>query len=309
MLFRTLRTLPLQQLLLHAAYVPPANCRLQYQLVLLRLGLSGSAPCRSAALVRSGISPRTLSAALANAHVAQAAGLSEAWAHSKACMRNRRRCRRSFVVLSAYFVYHKLTETATQLAALYACFPFGSAAALWFENSVNSMANIDDFEAQFRTRFHLHIADRTKYLHKLESFHQRSNDSVISFYSLMTETYDNLQQLDMTFHEDQIKMKFITGLRPELRAVVLTQESIEPLTIQKALTIAMNHERNLPRGAAPRAPGLAAAGGPAVQGPPNPSVPANSKCNYCKQHGHYFASCPKVAAKKAAGTWQDRQRK
>ena len=199
---------------------------------------------------------------------------------------------------AAYMTYHKLTEPATQLAALYSCFPMGTASALWFEKAVSTMTNFADFRAQFVERFHLEIADRTKYLGKLETFHQRSGDSVISYYSGLTEMYDNLAQLDMIFHPDQVKMKFIAGLRPDLRAVVLTQESIYPLSQQTALTIAMNHERNLPRVARP-IPTLNALGvddeGDA-DGPP---------CGYCKQTGHVFDDCPRVLAKNAAGTWID----
>ena len=82
------------------------------------------------------------------------------------------------------------------------------------------MSDFDDFQVKFAERFHLEVADRTKYVGQLEQFHQRSADRVITYYSQLIEIYDNLEQLDMVFHPDQIKLKFITGLRPELRAAV-----------------------------------------------------------------------------------------
>ena len=214
---------------------------------------------------------------------------------------------------TAYMSYHNLIESQTQLAALYSCFPMGTASALWFEKAVPAMSNFEDFRVQFAERFHLNVADRTKYLSKLNKFAQRPQDSVISYYSSLTELYDNLGQVGLTFHPDEIKMKFIDNLRPELCATVMTQESISPLALEKALTIAMNHERLLPKRAAPTTngnarPALNAAG---TGNGGNQNAGGKKKafaCNFCKQPGHIFADCPKVAAKKAAGTWEDRAR-
>jgi hypothetical protein len=182
--------------------------------------------------------------------------------------------------VDAYFTYHKIGDSTSQLAALYSCFPIGTPAALWFEDTVTSMYSFEDFQVQFRERFHLQTADRAQYITKLESFHQRSTDNVISYYTGLTEIFNILSQLGVTFLPLQMKHKFISGLRPHLRAVVLTQESISELTLQKALTIAMNYECNMPPVRA--APALQASG----VGDNANQADAAVQCGYCKRTGH-----------------------
>ena len=85
----------------------------------------------------------------------------------------------------------------------------GTASALWFEKAHPAMNSFEDFRVQFAERFHLNVADRTKYLRRLNKIAQDSpQDSMISNYSSVTELYDNLGQVGLTFHPDEIR-KFI----------------------------------------------------------------------------------------------------
>ena len=201
--------------------------------------------------------------------------------------------------LDAFLTFHGIVDNfEVQRLVLYQAFPEDSNAAQWFEGKEATMHSMTDFVTAFRARFALNTADRGRILSQYEQHKQASNVAVSDYYHSLRQIVDNLRMVNVTFIPEQILTKFIMGLRPELRAIVLTQQAVQQdIDIEKALTIAMTHELNIKTHALTidESPELRAA---------HVDSTSRLRCGYCKKQGHSFNDCPKVKARKAEGKWK-----
>ena len=196
-----------------------------------------------------------------------------------------------------YMEIHGVTGRKAVLC-LYACFRPNTPAGVWFAKVVNTFDNLAEFETAFRARFKLSKAEVTRVTTELQDYRQLPTESVSAYYTKLTSMYDDLELLDITHNEQQRFAKFLSGLDPMVRTQCATaMEAIPDCTLEKLLSVAMNVEASMRDGRG--RPGRPS--GPALN-----AMQVQNRCNYCKQTGHVWDDCPKIAKKKENGTWVER---
>lgn len=206
--------------------------------------------------------------------------------------------------LDAFFEFHGYTLPRHVLPALYSCFPDDSIALRWYSNarSNGEITSYRTFKRAFKKHFMLPTADRIQLYAKFRDLRQRGTP-VAEYHSTFIKLVSDLEAVGAVFTETDKVTAFVRGLKDSVQErlnVDLVRE-FDDMTLEKAFSLAVTYERILPREPArppPYAPGLNAIG-----------TQSNLVCYYCKKPGHAFNDCPKVAAKKAAGTWIDRSSK
>jgi hypothetical protein len=93
------------------------------------------------------------------------------------------------------------------------------------------------------------------------------------------------------------KSKFLNGLKPALkREVTRVYNRNLQFTLEQLFTEALTEESHLRPGPSNK---------PEYKGIDGPK-PQQKKCWFCRAIGHTGDNCPKIAARKAKGTWEDR---
>lgn len=176
-------------------------------------------------------------------------------------------------------------------------FPAGSAAAVWFEHKLNSINSYDQFVDEFNNRFVSSGADLLTLQEKWQNARQRGVDTVSAFYTFLLKLQSQINSLGGNIDERQLFTRFMYGLQPALL------EKLRPhVMIWPAAQRTPNNLKSLAETFA-------------IKSKPAPAINAfaarknKSKfCYFCKSREHTGDTCPKIAARKAAGTWEDRTR-
>lgn len=185
-------------------------------------------------------------------------------------------------------------------------FPHGSAAAVWFEQVLPNLHSYEEFVIEFRDRFVSTGVDLLTLQEKWQNAKQRGTDSVSSYYTFLLRLQSQINALGGNVDSNQLFLRMLYGLQPTLLDrikphVMIWAPAQQTPNNLKALAETFSTK--------PRAP--------PTQGPSLNNTTVGSKkppgkkqkfCFFCKSREHSHDSCPKIAAKKAAGTWEDRSR-
>jgi hypothetical protein len=193
-----------------------------------------------------------------------------------------------------------------KLNALLACFPPNSAAQFWYESDVgkSSFRTYDDFKVSFAARFGATAADKAKYQADFFHIRQLKNEPVHAFNTRFFQLVAEMKAIGQPVDSSTQVARYIDGLSPVLRPNIhRIQRTTQGLTLDAIMSEAEMEEKLNPLPKLPHVP-------PAMRGmqtkPNKPAPKGRKKCFYCSSEDHIMKNCPKVAKKKANGTWHDR---
>lgn len=207
--------------------------------------------------------------------------------------------------VQAYFASNagQYADDSLKLLSLLNCFPYGTPSAVWWASIKSSCATLADFDLAFKKKYGFDKRDAHYVLEKFSNFRQRDNDNVVTYHthftSLVTEMTLLLEPEDVPSEATQ-RARFINGLRAEVKSLVMRTVTRHPdLTLYDVMQEAIMEERQLPRRPRPVRPAVNAM---------NASASTPTRCGFCGATEHVWDTCPRIAAKKRNGTWQDRPR-
>ena len=155
----------------------------------------------------------------------------------------------------------------------------------------------------FTDRFGGTSSDDRTCRNQLLSFRRRDSDTVTQYYSAVCELIDDIHALAYFLHgnterykvdESMQVNKFVHGLSPSIRDEVERMHvRIPEMTVQDLF-----QEAKLENKLAKRKP-------KPYTKPQQRGVNTTTKCFFC-EGPHNARDCPKTAAKKPAGTWEER---
>ena len=211
-------------------------------------------------------------------------------------------------VLNNFFDFYDFESDKHKIAAMYNCFPLDSPAAAWFSEAkkAGKFPDYKSFVSEFKIHFSLNSADRFTLFRSLRSFSQRNGDSVTVYWTRLTKIISQLSSMGCVISTEFKIICFVCGLvlpiYERVQADLVKDYNNMKDDFDTVYGLALTYERtfmkNRPsRDAAPPAP-------------PPPPVPQlntiTATCGFCKQTGHDWNNCPRVASRKAAGTWVER---
>jgi hypothetical protein len=203
-------------------------------------------------------------------------------------------------------VYSSVLSTdELKLDVIAGCFPAGSPADRWYLCHKKLFKTTTEFRDAFVSKFGGTASTERTCRNKLLSFKQRESDSVASYYASFTELVDDIHALaeflhsgDKSFYidEPQQVIHFVHGLQQPIRVEVERIHIRNPdLTLVELLEEAELEKKHAKLKRKPK-PGPPALNGMHYKG---------KQCFFCKGL-HDAKDCPKIAARKAAGTWVDK---
>ena len=171
------------------------------------------------------------------------------------------------------------------------------------------------FLTAFRARFFVSVGRKMQKLQVLWTFKQRPGDSVEQFHTALLKLFDELSLMGEVHSLHQKMTTFVSGLNEHLRRHIATALLTRPdLTYDEVIALAVQHESigkpqpadtpamrridEQPQGN--RQQTNRRSGGDAPQAPSEIGA-----CPYCHEQGHTWDDCPKIKARKHAGTWRE----
>jgi hypothetical protein len=189
---------------------------------------------------------------------------------------------------------HQYPNDSLKLNALYGCFPQNSISAIWFGLQHLTFATYSDFVTSFEVEYGPTDTEVIAVEQSFLSFRQREGHPVRQYYNNYTKLLAELSALERVYPDHLIRGNWVNGLRQPIQREVLRIYRREPsLTLPQLL-----HEAEIEESQSvkpkPRFQGM--------HGKPK----ARWTCYFCKSNTHTAQTCPKIAARKEAGTWQER---
>lgn len=182
------------------------------------------------------------------------------------------------------------------------CFPLGSHSAIWFQTHSSSFVTWKQFTTAFAQHFGASASDLVAVQSQWTRAIQRPSDSVQHFYSHLLKLQSQLLALGHDVSEQEVILRFETGLLPHLR-IKVSERRVDPVytadihaLFAYASVVERNHKSQLQSQLKLRA-----------FDERRGKKPADSKwCFYCKSKNHNADDCRIIAKKKEAGTWKDK---
>lgn len=189
---------------------------------------------------------------------------------------------------------HQYTSESLKLSSLMSCFPPGSPAAAWYESEegMDSFESFEDFSEAFMEHFGPTEADKQRYDEQLLRFRQSEDESVVQYYTRFKNLCAELKAVDKPVQLHWQKTTFVNGLRDRIkREVSRVYIRDTSLTMEQLFTEAETEET--------------------VQRPMRPffrqlQTKGKRSCFFCQSKEHEGKNCPKIAKKKANGTWKEK---
>ena len=192
------------------------------------------------------------------------------------------------------------------------CFPAGSHAGIWYESALRTQAFEDypSFQDAFLEHFGTAQSDLVSLQTQWNNARQRPNDTVTQYYIHFSKLMSQLISLGHNVSEEEALGRFQYGLGAHIRDKAIEfrlgrDDMTLHLLYNHAHVLEQSHQRrNNPQFNRKQPTGK-------VDTPTlNASqVPKGQYCFYCKKTNHSWEECPKIAAKKANGTWKEKQKK
>ena len=216
-----------------------------------------------------------------------------------------RSLRRYFRIHSRF--YRDDENDEVKLATIAGCFPLHSLARIWFDNVEESLESYEAFVQSLRE----HFAAGEENLIKLQSVWEQARQGKFSardFYHFLLKLRMRIAAVEADAQPTQREflVKYCVNLSEPARSVIAKKRTTDPdLTLPQLVKLAEPEDKSSP--STPSAAAVAAA---------LRSLNVNSKqttmskyCFYCgpkKGRGHTPEECRGIAARKAAGTWEER---
>lgn len=171
---------------------------------------------------------------------------------------------------------------------------------------------LNEFRVAFKRKYGFDERDAHYLLEKFTNFKQREGDSVVAYHTnftqMVTEMTLLLQAHDVPSEATQ-RARFINGLKLDIKSLVMRTVSRHPgLSLYDVMQEALMEERQLPRKTRVR-PTINAMDGRGAgrgHGRGRGKRTGELSCGFCGSTEHTWDHCPKIAKRKAAGTWEDR---
>ena len=204
--------------------------------------------------------------------------------------------------------YHHLYPTvALQFDAIRGKFPSGSAAQTWFDGGEGRVrfTTFAEFKAGFLKRFGANQADRAKYDYDFLHVKQGRHESVGVYYTRYSQLLAEMKAIDKPVEGHWQVTKFVDGLLPALSKEVHRILRRAPnISLVDVVSEAEMEEKANPLSKPATVPQLNGINSQKGKKPKKPRY----RCFYCRNDDHSHQRCPKIAARRAAGTWEDRPR-
>lgn len=202
-------------------------------------------------------------------------------------------------------------DDALKLAVIAQCFPLTSLARLWYDDAESTFRSLDDFEAGLRENFAAGEANLIKLQQQWESARQ-GRYSARDFYHFLLKLRMRIAAADSAEQptEREFLRKYCASLREPAKTEISKKRIAEPeLSLPQLVKLAELEDK--PSGVANAAAALRA-----IQFPPRgkradkTGGPSTSKAKYCfycpSARNHTPEECRRIAARKAAGTWEEK---
>lgn len=193
-----------------------------------------------------------------------------------------------------------------KLQSLLNAFPVGSPAATWWASVKRNVHTLADFLVLFKKQHGFDARDSHYVTEKFNSFRQRDNDTVVSYYTNFTSL---VIEMTLVLTSDLVptpaaqRARFLSGLKPAVKSLVMRTVMRHPeMTLNDVYFEAVMEERQLPKPMGPRFPPKVH---PKINMMDKKGKRTNS-CGYCSKNDHSWDDCPKIAQKKREGTWEER---
>jgi hypothetical protein len=192
-----------------------------------------------------------------------------------------------------------------KLASIAQCFPLTSLARLWYDDVEETFDSYDEFEIGLRENFAAGEANLIKLQQSWEQARQ-GKYSARDFYHHLLKLRMRITAVDSNEKpsDREFLRKFCANLREPAKSEISKKRISEPnLSLPQLVKLAELEDK-------PIAVASAAAALRAFQFDKKQGSASNSKdkfCFYCpKSRNHTHEECRRIAARKAAGTWQER---
>jgi hypothetical protein len=197
--------------------------------------------------------------------------------------------------IDAFFkVYGNVfTDDSLKLGALLSCFPTDSRAARWFE--AQNFTTYAEFVNEFEIFFGPTDADKKRTRDRWFSFRQRDTDSVRTYYDQFLKLASDLEAIGDGESDASLAAKFVNGLKRQIKTEVHRIFVRNPSFKLEQLLAEAEVEESCRKFVKPTFNSFENRGKVKVR-----------RCWYCKSLQHNPNDCPKIAQRKAAGTWEER---
>jgi hypothetical protein len=207
-------------------------------------------------------------------------------------------------------------DDSLQIATVGNCFPLGSTARAWFDDFEDDLESYEQFESDFREAFIAGEESIVKLLQQWESCKQTQH-SVRDFYTYLLTLRMRIASLDAGEKptDREFLRKFCGNIREPVRTIISKKRITEPnLTLTQLVKLAELEERAVKdTSAALRAFGFGQWEKKKKGTQPEKGKKGNEQggskskyCGYCRSNSHSWDECRKIAARKAAGNWEQR---
>jgi hypothetical protein len=196
---------------------------------------------------------------------------------------------------------HQYPTDSLKLNALYGCFPQNSVAAIWFGLQRLTFATYNDFATSFDAEYGPTDTEVIAVEQTFLSFRHREGHSVRVYYNNYVKLLAELSALHRVYSSHLIRGNWVNGLRQPVQKEVLRVYRRDPsLTLTQLLHEAEVEETQ--QKSVRARPGLNSfQHKQTLQHSPK----SRWTCFFCRSNSHTHQTCPKIAARKAAGTWRD----
>lgn len=170
---------------------------------------------------------------------------------------------------------------------------------MWFESLCSTFVDYEHFVSEFKGRFESCGADIVTLEERFLNARQRSTDTVSAFYTYLLKLQSQINSLGGNITQSQLFSRFLYGLQPTLL------DKVRPhVMVWKPADKTVNNLKSLAESFAvkpkPAGPDLC------LVDPRRKRSTFKSSCWFCRSKEHVADDCPKIAARKAAGTWEER---
>jgi hypothetical protein len=198
-----------------------------------------------------------------------------------------------------------ISSDDARLDVIISCFPEKSRAATWYNTQRKRLSTPAEFRQSFIDYFGGDASEDRTLRSRLLSFRQRDQDSVTDYYAAFCQLVDDIHALAEFLHSGQDSFlyddytqadMFVHGLKYPVREEVERIQIRNPdFTLEDLFREAVLEEKHAKRKrkAKPVPPTF------------NALDHKTKWCYFCKGK-HDPKDCPKIAAKKAKGTWADK---
>lgn len=193
-----------------------------------------------------------------------------------------------------------------KLSTCGSCFPTDSLARIWFDNVEDELDSFDEFETNLREEFEAGGENLVQLQQTWENSRQ-GRLTAREYYAVLTKLRMRLTALDASEKpsDRELLRKFCANLSEPARSVIAKKRITDPeLRLPSLVKLAELEDHKSP---APSFRRFHFKDRKSYSDQQSSGASTSKYCFYCSKKGHNPAECRGIAARKAAGTWEERE--